>query len=44
METAKPAVGEKAPGFELPSAAGEAVRLEQFYGKPLLLTFVRSSG
>ena len=31
--------GDKAPGFELPQAGGETVRLSQFEGKPVVLYF-----
>lgn len=31
--------GDKAPGFELPQAGGEIVKLSQFKGKPVVLYF-----
>jgi hypothetical protein len=34
-----PAVGEPAPDFELPSASGEMVRLEEFRGRDVVLLF-----
>jgi peroxiredoxin Q/BCP len=31
--------GDKAPGFELPQAGGETIKLSQFQGKPVVLYF-----
>jgi cytochrome oxidase Cu insertion factor (SCO1/SenC/PrrC family) len=36
--------GERAPGFQLPSAGGEPVSLEDFSGKPVLLYFSMGPG
>jgi peroxiredoxin len=33
--------GELAPGFELPDVDGKSVRLIDFRGKPVLLSFLR---
>jgi protein SCO1/2 len=38
----EPQVGDKVPDFELLNQAGKRIRLAQFAGKPLLLTFIYS--
>ncbi len=42
--TRPPAVGWPAPDFTLPSAAGDAVSLADFRGRPVLLVFLRWLG
>lgn len=39
----KARIGKKAPDFVLPATDKRTYRLEDFRGKPLLLSFVRSS-
>ncbi len=39
LENSSLAVGESAPDFELTALTGETVRLSQFLGQPVLLSF-----
>jgi peroxiredoxin Q/BCP len=39
-----PAVGDPAPGFDLPELGGGRLRLEDLRGRPLILTFLRHAG
>jgi peroxiredoxin len=40
-KTIKP--GDPAPGFELPTADGRVIRLQDFKGKRLLIVFLRGT-